>query len=45
MRFNKRNFFQGKSNSQLKSSYIGAFVGFIGLCVMGIIYLLIKLFN
>lgn len=45
MKFNKRNFFQGKSNSQLKSSYIGAFVGFIGLFVMGIIYLLIKLFN
>jgi hypothetical protein len=32
---------QGKSDNQMKSSYIGAFVGFIGMIVM-LTYLLLS---
>tara|TARA_B100000497_G_scaffold47246_1_gene54608 strand:+ start:1997 stop:2137 length:141 start_codon:yes stop_codon:yes gene_type:complete len=34
---------QGKTESQMKASYLGAFVGFVGMLVLGVIYLLIKL--
>jgi hypothetical protein len=34
---------QGKTESQMKASYLGAFVGFVGMLVLGIIYLLMKL--
>jgi len=35
---------QGKTELQMKSSYIGAFVGFVGLFLMGLIYLFTKIF-
>ena len=34
---------QGKTESQMKASYLGAFVGCVGMLVLGIIYLLMKL--
>jgi len=34
---------QGKTESQMKASYLGAFVGFVGILVLGVIYLLMKL--
>jgi len=34
---------QGKTESQMKASYIGAFIGFVGMVVLGIIYLLTKI--
>ena len=35
------NHYQGKSETQLKSSYIGAFVGIIGMVIILIIYAII----
>ena len=35
------NHYQGKSETQLKSSYIGAFVGIIGMVVILVIYAII----
>lgn len=40
----KETFGQGKTESQLRASYMGAFFGFMGLFLMGIIYLFSKLF-
>ena len=34
---------QGKTESQTRASYLGAFVGFVGMLVLGVIYLLMKL--
>ena len=34
---------QGKTESQMKASYLGAFVCFVGMLVLGVIYLLMKL--
>ncbi len=34
---------QGKTESQMKASYLGAFVGFVGMLALGVIYLLMKL--
>ncbi len=34
---------QGKTESQMRASYLGAFVGFVGMLSLGVIYLLMKL--
>jgi len=34
---------QGKTESQMKASYLGVFVVFVGMLVLGVIYLLMKL--
>jgi|14BtaG_2_1085337.scaffolds.fasta_scaffold124751_2 hypothetical protein len=36
---------QGKTESQMRASYLGAFVGFVGMLVLGVIYLLMKLIS
>lgn len=44
MKKNKKVFnLQGKTVSQMKASYIGAFIGVVGMLVIGMIYLLIKI--
>jgi len=35
---------QGKTELQMRSSYIGAFVGFVGMFLMLLIYLFTKIF-
>jgi len=34
---------QGKTESQIKASYLGAFVGVVGMLILGLIYLLTKI--